>query len=330
MRRTCPANFPPQPPGNTAIGCPDPCTQCQCTAPGGSMPNAAIYAALKCDMPITTDISGNAPVTTVTCGATGNGPPTYLDMYCAANFSDTGKPAQASANQGTDTAFAQSDCFPGKTYVVPTFASGYKGPAGAGVCVWASSPQNGIPGFNDYGWADYASQTTLNCGNLPDGTPCGGYLTGQVDTLPDGTVVGPATYPSGLGYTCQTATYTDKENTVRTAHLCMPPTTSGLGRCTYDSLGNKPLYTGVGGVYNASWLTAGLQAGGGTVPCYQTFKEVCGASYTWQYDDAASGFECDTPPAQGKGQVFSGFNVTFCRLEGGAILPRLFLPLILK
>ncbi len=315
---TCPVSLRPQPPGNTAIGCLDPCTQCQRTAPGGSTPNEAIYASLKCNLPITTDISGNAPATTVPCGVTGGGPPTYLDMYCAANFSDTGKPAQASANQGSHTAFAQSDCFPGRTYVVPTFASGYQGPAGAGVCLWASSPQNGIPDINDYGWADAASQTTLQCSNLSDGTPCGGYLTG-------------VPYPLGLGYTCQTATYTDNQNTVRTAHLCMPPTTSGLGTCTKDSQGLNPLYTGVGGVYNASWLTAGLQAGGGTVPYYQTFKAVCGASYTWQYDDTASGFECDTPPAPGRGLLpFSGFNVTFCHWGDGPLSPRLFLPLILK
>jgi hypothetical protein len=309
LNSSCPTNLQVTSAGSV-IGCLDPCTQCQRTAPNGSTPNPAIYAALKCSSTITTDVSGNSPATTVTCGNTGGGPPTYQAMYCAANFGDTGSPPQASSNQGTDTAFAQSDCFPGKTYVVPTFASTYKGPAGAGVCLYASPPQNGIAGFNNYGWADYASGQTLNCGNLPDGTACGGYLTGQSDTL-NGGGTGTATYPNGLGYTCQTATYVDTTMQTQTAHLCLPPTVSGLGTCTNDSLGMKPLYTGVGGVYNASWLTAGLQAGGGSTPYYQTFKAACGASYTWQYDDASSGFACQAaaPPS---GQVFSGFNVTFC------------------
>jgi hypothetical protein len=107
--------------------------------------------------------------------------------------------------------------------------SGYELPEGQGVCLYTTPPQSTIPHFND-GWFDAASQTTKNCGGtppnylvLPDGTPCGGYLTELKD--------GSSGYPQALGYTCQTATYEDSTHSPQTAHLCMPPTGSGLGKC---------------------------------------------------------------------------------------------------
>ena len=45
---TCPTNLQVKS-GTKVIGCLDTCTQCQRTAPGGSTPNAVIYAALKCN-----------------------------------------------------------------------------------------------------------------------------------------------------------------------------------------------------------------------------------------------------------------------------------------
>jgi hypothetical protein len=152
-----------------------------------------------------------------------------------------------------------------------------------------------------------------NCGGsapLADGTACGGYRTTQSDG---------GYYSNALGYTCRTVTFTFGNS--QTAHLCLPPTTSGLGTCTNDSNGGLPLYAGVGGTFNAAWLTAGLQAATasttppytpGTTPYYQTFKTACPAAYTWQYDDSASGFACtvaDTVPPSG---IFTGFNVGFC------------------
>ena len=109
---------------------------------------------------------------------------------------------------------------------------------------------------------------------LPDGAPCGGYLTLQSD--------GAKGYPNALGYTCQTATLQNSPLTPPSPHLCMPPTTNGLGQCTFDLLNENPLYTGGGGVTNPAWLTAGLQAGGGTTPYYATFKAACPTAYTWQ------------------------------------------------
>jgi hypothetical protein len=80
--------------------------------------------------------------------------------------------------------------------------------------------------------------------------------------------------------------------------------TSGLAACQ-DPSGLTPLYQGVGGVFNAAWLTAGLQAGGGTTPYYQTFKTACPQAYTWQYDDDSGGFACTT-------SSLTGFDVTLC------------------
>jgi hypothetical protein len=193
---------------NKTSGFLDPCTQCQRSA-----------GNLDCQMTF-------AGETYTDCDG-GTGSVTYQDMYCAKNMVDGN--AQASPNQGTATAFGPSDRFPGTTFVQPTFHSGYELPEGQGVCIYTTPPQSTIPHFND-GWFDAASQTTKNCGGtppnylvLPDGTPCGGYLTELKD--------GSSGYPQALGYTCQTATYEDSTNSPQTAHLCMPPTGSGLGKC---------------------------------------------------------------------------------------------------
>jgi hypothetical protein len=310
LNSTCPTNLQVKL-GNTVVGCLDTCTQCQRTSPTGSTPNAQIYSALKCDKTITADFSKNTPATTTTCTGTSGGLPTYQDLYCVQNFGEKIGNAQASSNQGTDTAFSQADCFPDKTFIIPTFSPAYIPPAGAGVCLYASPPQSDIPGFNDYGWFDFAAQKALNCRDFVDGTACGGYLTGHLDKLPDGTEKY-ATYPSALGYSCQTVAYQDLQSRSQTAHLCLPSTTSGLGLCTFDSLGQQALYTGVGGVFNAAWLQAGVQAGKGSIPYYQTFKAACGAAYTWQYDDASSGFGCNPAAVPNGGEVFSGFNITLC------------------
>jgi hypothetical protein len=210
LNATCPADLKvvssDEP--NKTSGCLDPCTQCQRSA-----------GNLDCQMTF--------PGETYTDCDGGTGSVTYQDMYCAKNMVD-GK-AQASPNQGTATAFGPSDCFPSTTFVKPTFQSSYELPEGQGVCLYTTPPQSTIPHFND-GWFDAASQATKNCGGtppnylvLPDGTPCGGYLTELKD--------GSSGYPQALGYTCQMATYEDSTKSPQTAHLCMPPTGSGLGKC---------------------------------------------------------------------------------------------------
>jgi len=284
LNQTCPAPLQVLDAGEV-IGCLDPCTRCQRADPP---------SALACDSTFSD--------TWTSCSST-SGSTTYEDLYCAKNFAD-GNP-QASPNQGTPTAFAQSDCPPVTSFVTPTFASGYALPAGQGVCLYTNPPQSTIQYFNDYGWADAPSGTTKTCGGaspLADGTACGGYLTTQSDG---------SYYGSAIGYTCQTATYTTSSGT-QTAHLCMPPTTSGLGVCTEDDGGGLPLYSGTGGVPNADWITAATAAGGGTTPYYVPFKTACQAAYAWQYDDIASGFACTVGSAVSGGQTFSGFDVTFC------------------
>jgi hypothetical protein len=268
------------------IGCLDPCTRCQRSDPP---------AALQCD----TLLSDQWTSCTSTTGSV-----TYEDLYCAKNFSD-GNP-QASPNQGTPTAFSQLDCAPVTSFVTPTFVSSYTLPAGQGVCLYTSAPQSTISNFNDYGWADAQSGTTKNCGGsspLPDGTACGGYLTVQSDG---------SYYTDAIGYTCQTATYPLAAGGTQTAHLCMPPTTTGLGVCTEDLAGGLPLYSGTGGVANAAWITAATAAGGGTTPYYVPFKIACEAAYAWQYDDIASGFGCTVASTVGGNSTFTGFDVSFC------------------
>jgi len=283
--------------GDATIGCFDPCTACQATTPATS---------LEC--------STTFPSTWTSCSST-MGMPTYEDLYCAAN---KGAPsgeqyAQASANQGTATSFGQEDCFFGTTFVTPTFMSGYALPQGQGVCLYTNPPQSTIENFNDYLWTA-TGNVQKGCGGvppdfanpLPDGTACGGY---------DSTA---GSYPNALGYTCQTATYmvnTGSQMQSQTAHLCMPPTTNGLGVCTESSSGGATLYSGTGGLANAEWITAGLAAGKTTgtpdaPPYYETFKEFCPTAYTWQYDDAASGYACD--PAAPGAATYRGFDVTLC------------------
>jgi len=75
---------------------------------------------------------------------------------------------------------------------------------------------------------------------------------------------------------------------------------------------HTPLYTGVGGVFNASWVQAGMQAGSGGTPYYQTFKRACENAYSWQYDDDSGGFACYATPLASGGATLTGFDVTFC------------------
>lgn len=243
--------------------------------------------------------------------------PVYKDMYCAKDMAvDV---IQASVNQGTPTAFSQADCFPAQRsapdqehdyrFVVPTWPTGYTPPAGQGVCLALDTPQSGIPGFNDFRWADQstsAAGSPVDCANMPDGTPCGGYQT-----------LYNKWYPDALGYSCRTVTYTTTAGNPLTSHLCLPPLISGLGtayapRDPADPA-LSPLYAGAGGIFNRAWLTAGLQAGGGVTPYYETFKNACAPAYTWQYDDPSGGFGCEgRAVVTGGTDTLTGFNVSFC------------------
>jgi len=223
LNATCPANLQVKS-GSTVIGCLDPCTQCQRTAPGSGTSNPAVYTALMCNQPIQLDSLGVPPVITTDCNGVTQEMPTYQDMYCAENFVEATRAtnkipnSQASSNQGTATAFSQADCFPGTTFIVPSYPNGYKPPGG--VCLDASpQPPNTTPNVNDYGWKPFGLPVR-NCNTEMELTACGGYLTQQ------------ASYANALGYACHTVTYADTGNNAQTAHLCLPPVTSGLGTCT--------------------------------------------------------------------------------------------------
>ncbi len=227
-------------------------------------------AALSCSTAISKDASGNTPSTTTPCTGTGGGLPSYQDMYCAKNVKGDGN-SQASSNQGTPTAFAAEDCPVGTIFT--TSLSKFAPPTGMGVCIDPSNP-------------NYANAAGA-CSASTIGKPCGGYLILK--------------YFDALGYTCQSAAYNNAGDN-QTAYVCVPPTTSGLATCASPA-GNTPLYQGTGGVFNAAWLTAGLQAGGGTTPYYQLFKTACPQAYTWQYDDDSGGFACSG---------LTGFQVALC------------------
>jgi hypothetical protein len=218
-----------------------------------------------------TDCNGN-PINSVT----------YQDMYCAKNMADGN--AQASSNQGTPTCFADVDCPAGSTCYFTGFPQAFQPPAGAGVCIDPNNP-------------NYAN-AKATCGPTTVGQACGGYIFNYQGQ-------------NALGYTCQPVTYQSGGQQL-TAYTCLPPTISGLGQCqppNPNTGGPTQLYTGGGGLFNAAWITAGKQAGGGTTPYYEIFKQACPEAYTWQYDDAASGFGCSS---------MTGFDVTFC----GSLAPQ--------
>lgn len=244
------------------------------------------------------------------------GLPTYVQMYCAKSYPDdrTGDdvPVMASTNQGTPVAFSTQDCFPDKQFVVPTYPTGYSPPAGQGVCLYIRSPQIDIPHFNDYNWFDFKLNKVRYCGGappdyadpLPDGTPCGGYMTTA------------KYFDDGMGYACRTVSFTDANAKTQKAHLCLPPTTSGLGQCKeseHDGTTKLRAFRGVGGPFNAAWITAGHQAGDGEKPYYEIFKKACPSAYAWQYDDDSGGFQCFFESISSAAvQDFKGFNITFC------------------
>ena len=251
-----------------------------CWDPGDACTQASPPASLACDTAIPgatgTDCAGN-PVD----------PVTYADMYLAKNYSDGGDGvAMASGNQGNATCFDSGDCLPtAPDCVTSGFPAGYDSPVGAGVCLDLAAAGSS----NSYG------DGARTCSGSTVGAACGGYLAQG--------------FSDALGYTCQPVTYTQSGGGgTQTAYVCLPPLTTGLGSCSCPT-GTKDcaddpvqLYSATARVMNQSWMTAALQAGGGTTPYYETFQTACGSAYLWQYDDAAD-HSCTT---------VSSFAVTFC------------------
>lgn len=169
--------------------------------------------------------------------------------------------------------FSQADCPSGSTCTTKGFPKDFQPPAGMGACINPSNPNYS----NAFG----------TCSASTVGAPCGGYLQGYSQN-------------KALGYTCQPVTYSQG-----TAYVCLPPLTSGMGTCVQ---GSPTLYTGVGGVFNPAWVTAGTTAGGGT-PFYETFHAACPTAYAWQFDDPVGGFSCTGT---------TGFTVTFCGVSPAA------------
>jgi len=199
---------------------------------------------------------------------------TYRDMYAAANTSgnvnnnDIGD-AMFSGLQGTPECWGTADCPAGFTCVTGA-KTGITGwpSTGVGLCM------NPGPGGSVQGSNDCASSSDIGKG-------CGGY---------------PNTGP----YTCVAA-----NTSVKVA--CVPPfnpAVAGIG--PFDS--TDELFEGIAGPMNGEWVAAGVLAGGGTTPYYETFTNACPHQYAWQYDDYTGGHECDVFPL--------AFTVTFGALTG--------------
>jgi hypothetical protein len=292
---SCPANLVfKDPRGGSSGGCYQPLDACLSDGAGNPVTPPA---GLNCNSAITTDALGHAPASTTMCNGVAGGPVTYLDMYEAKNTADSvANNKQATGNGGTPTAFSLADCLPGTEFTSSFVASGSCSTSAdckagqtckAGTCAVVPPPGMGVclqfvSGILVPNWGCSASNIGASCGQY-NGSPT-----------------------NGLGYTCQAVTYSGG-----TAYPCVPPTLSGLGACNTST----DFYPGVGGVFNPSWVQAGIQAGGGTTPYYQTFKSACPAAYTWQYDDVSGGRACTF-----SGQPAEGFNIDFCAsllLAGG-------------
>ncbi len=287
----------------TPVGCNQPADVCLNSGAGTPPPPPA---GLLCTSAITTDALGNPPAATVACDGGSGTIVTYLDMYEAKNTADTfgtptGNNTQATTNGGNITAFSAADCPPGTEFSV-TFVATDPTPASTAAPGVTPTPASCAPG-----------QTLTNgmCQVLPPpgtgvclqfqggvlvpnwgcsarniGTPCGQYAT---------------SFSDALGYTCQAVTYSGG-----TAYPCLPSTLSGLGTCQAQGT-TEGFYPGVGGGFNASWVQAGIQAGGGTTPYYETFKAACPGAYVFQYDDESADYGCSITPTPS-----SGFAVAFC------------------
>ena len=198
---------------------------------------------------------------------------TYFDMYAAANKSGKVDPnhigaAMFSGNQGTPTCWGTLDCPSGYSCVMGA-STGITGwPSGVGLCM--------------KGGAGGTARQAASCATMSDiGKGCGGY-------------------PNSGVYSCVKAK-------TSSGVACVPafnPPTIGLG--SYDS--TDSLFTGLAAPNNPEWVQAGLLAGGGTIPYYETFTNACPQQYAWQYDDYAGGHECDVFPI--------AFTVTFGALSG--------------
>ncbi|MEO1016891.1 MAG: thaumatin family protein [Pseudomonadota bacterium] len=188
----------------------------------------------------------------------------------------------ASPNQGTPTCFTDVDCPVGRpTCVTSGFGTGVDVPEGSGVCL--NVAQDGVA--NSY------RDAAVTCSAGSVGQPCSGL-----------NIIG---FEDGLGYTCQPVQYTTNGNLRQTAYTCLAPTTDGLGSC--QTAGGLSLYSGGGGVFNEAWLTAAKVAGDGEKGFHEIFKDACPRAYSWQYDDIAADYGCESD--------LSSFEVTFCPME---------------
>ncbi len=250
------------------IGCLAPCDQCKQPSPP---------AGLSCKT--------NIGSTYTACDSSIHNAK-YEDLYCAKSFFDGN--SMQSGNQGTPTCFEAKDCPPGSTC---EDIGSIPGAPAEGVCIDPSNPNYS---------ACFQNLTTGACSATTVGQPCGGEMEFFIDAL---------------GYKCRAVKYNGGAST---AYACLPPTTTGLGAC--NNTGVSPtagtcgitnpvpvaptLYKGTASPANADFVTAAIQAGGGTTPYYAFFKQACRRAYSWTYDDPSGDLSCTAG--------FSGFDVQIC------------------
>ena len=271
LNASCPANLQVTE-APTSVSGPIPCGNGTFCQSGACVNNVCV---IGCNDPIDQCQTANPPAG-LDCTALvpgGNGAE-YEDMYSSSNLSQqsptTAVHSMSSGNQGTATCWGTADCAPGETCATGLVSNF---PSGVGLCV-----SGGLP------------VSAINCKTQSDvGNPCGGYTTPM--------------YPNALGYTCvSTGSGTNDV-------ACVPaynPPVSGLGTLESPS-GLTPLFTGEASLMNPAWMTAALQAGGGTTPFYKTFGAACPHEYAWSYDDYAGGLDCNS----GSGGAQVNFTVTF-------------------
>ncbi|HEV8241509.1 MAG TPA: thaumatin family protein [Thermoanaerobaculia bacterium] len=180
------------------------------------------------------------------------------------------------ANQTLLTPPASLQCNTAVTTSNPTTYNQYYGCAGALAAVSCNNAAVVCFADND---CPYAGQTCNNnvCWPVNSANNLAACVNGACN----------ASVSQGAQYSCQT---------VNGSSLCLPiaPTTT--------------LESGCCGAYNSAWLTAAQNAnGGGTTTYTQVFRQACPDSYSFQYDDVASSFQCSDSAG-----TEVNYLVTFC------------------
>jgi hypothetical protein len=294
-------------------------------------------------------VSGyNLPLQVVACNATGGGAGCQLGGQSAPDFpigcvSDLNQTCPAPLQiAGQCNCISNSDCPQGQTCGANNLCSW--GGSGPGSCtVTCIDPDDSCDGFGLFANASTLAApaalkcndavSTLNGTTYDDYYGCGGAL--QPVSCNNGAAACFADNDCPyLGQTCQGNICTPVNAADQFAQCvdsaCNPNVSQAAdyscqqvqlqGQSVSLCLPNAPDSTtesGCCGAYNSGWLTAANAAGGSaTTPFTQVFRSACQYSYSFQYDDVASSFQC--PDTQGE----VNYLLSFCQLPVDFPRPR--------